>query len=580
MLMAAVTSTSLVTDTTSTRPAASGHTESSGMSFIQSFTENAVAAGEKSSDVAGETKQGNVVESVVSTPGKTASAAGSAMSVTRTVKDTSEDVKSLAPLRTGTGTGHVANKASANIASAVPQHSVKLSGAHAASQIMKSDDQPEPVASESEISQGQKLTNGTADGSMPDGPEETAVPVPQIEVSVAGSAIDGTVKQVLTGKEAVFISGQGQTQDSAGTVAKDHGTSPKTEKGAKAEAKQDKKDKAGIPVSAVAVDVKPSVLAQVLVNPIGTQPPLAKDVEADVLQSTSVVTSGRSSAIVVAANGKNSKAAANTGKPDGSTVKTPGASIENPLSQKAETDGTKPEMVIAANLDADKSKLQTTVVSMADSGQLRTISIVSSSAPGVVSGNGPAHNAGVGLHTTESISHVVATAQTSSNCADTPAPVDAAHKTLTATPTSLEVGVSDGTHGWLKIRAEMADGGSVNTSLSTSSPAGQEMLHRELPSLAAYLKSEHIAVNAVVVQPMPASAPDTRGNFAANSGGEHGQAQESGSQGRDGRQSPANPTPAHVGASESYSNIGTVGENELFSSASYVQGGGWLSVRA
>jgi hypothetical protein len=70
---------------------------------------------------------------------------------------------------------------------------------------------------------------------------------------------------------------------------------------------------------------------------------------------------------------------------------------------------------------------------------------------------------------------------------------------LAATPTSLEVGIANGTHGWLKIRAEM-EGGVVTASVSSGSVAGQEMLHRELPSLAAYLQDEKVSVNALVVK--------------------------------------------------------------------------------
>ncbi len=71
---------------------------------------------------------------------------------------------------------------------------------------------------------------------------------------------------------------------------------------------------------------------------------------------------------------------------------------------------------------------------------------------------------------------------------------------LTATPTSLEVGIANGTHGWLKIRAEMEDG-VVTASLSPGSMAAQEMLHRELPSLVAYLQEEKLGVNTLVVKP-------------------------------------------------------------------------------
>lgn len=73
------------------------------------------------------------------------------------------------------------------------------------------------------------------------------------------------------------------------------------------------------------------------------------------------------------------------------------------------------------------------------------------------------------------------------------------HQMLLATPTTLEVGLPSGTQGWLRIRAEMTDGGSVNASLSSANAGGQEMLHRELPNLTAYLQQERVAVNSVVV---------------------------------------------------------------------------------
>ncbi len=79
------------------------------------------------------------------------------------------------------------------------------------------------------------------------------------------------------------------------------------------------------------------------------------------------------------------------------------------------------------------------------------------------------------------------------------APVYDGHSMVSVTPTSLEVGVANGSHGWLKIRAELTDGGAVNASVSAASSAGQEMLHRELPSLTAYLQSERLGVNTVVV---------------------------------------------------------------------------------
>jgi hypothetical protein len=97
---------------------------------------------------------------------------------------------------------------------------------------------------------------------------------------------------------------------------------------------------------------------------------------------------------------------------------------------------------------------------------------------------------------------------------------------LAATPTSLEVGVANGTHGWLKIRAEM-EGGVVTASLSSGSAMGQETLHRELPSIAAYLQDEKVSVNTLVIK--QTQAMDTG---ASNSDGfmqRQGQPSEQGS---------------------------------------------------
>ena len=68
------------------------------------------------------------------------------------------------------------------------------------------------------------------------------------------------------------------------------------------------------------------------------------------------------------------------------------------------------------------------------------------------------------------------------------------HRTLVATPTTLEVGVPDGTQGWLRIRAQVSDQGQVSASLAGGSSASQEMLHRELPALNAFLHNEQMPV--------------------------------------------------------------------------------------
>ena len=82
------------------------------------------------------------------------------------------------------------------------------------------------------------------------------------------------------------------------------------------------------------------------------------------------------------------------------------------------------------------------------------------------------------------------------------------HTTLSATPTVLEVGVPGGTQGWLKIRAEIGEGGVVQASMSAATHAGQEALHRDLPAISAFLESEHVPVNLQVAHSVSTSGTE------------------------------------------------------------------------
>lgn len=93
------------------------------------------------------------------------------------------------------------------------------------------------------------------------------------------------------------------------------------------------------------------------------------------------------------------------------------------------------------------------------------------------------------------------------------------YRTIAATPTALEVGVPDGTQGWLRIRAEVGDQGVVNASLAAGSNAGQEMLHRQLPALNEYLHSEQISVTTSVTDRVFAAAGSSLAGMAAGSNG-------------------------------------------------------------
>jgi hypothetical protein len=158
-------------------------------------------------------------------------------------------------------------------------------------------------------------------------------------------------------------------------------------------------------------------------------------------------------------------------------------------------------------------------------------------------------------------------------------PMETMPRMLAASPTALEVGIQNGTHGWLKVRAEMTSDGVVNASVSASSFTGQEMLHRELPSLTAYLQSEKVAVNTVTV---PASLPtgaEPRGLGAAVDAGGSGQAFQRSNEGGEQRQGLVETTNASD-EDLSYQTVHGVGEDRTLPLVRHMGGGSWLSVRA
>jgi len=68
-----------------------------------------------------------------------------------------------------------------------------------------------------------------------------------------------------------------------------------------------------------------------------------------------------------------------------------------------------------------------------------------------------------------------------------------------ATSSSLEMEVPSSSHGVLKVKAELTESGAIKATLSSSSPNGAQMFHRELPALASFLADEKIHVSNVVI---------------------------------------------------------------------------------
>ncbi len=159
------------------------------------------------------------------------------------------------------------------------------------------------------------------------------------------------------------------------------------------------------------------------------------------------------------------------------------------------------------------------------------------------------------------------------------ASMDGAPRLLTATPTSLEVGIQNGAHGWLKVRAEMVQGGAVvNASVSAASFAGQEMLHRELSALTAYLQEEKVSVNAVVVHAPPAVGSEPRSSAGMDGAG--GQTPQRNNKGEEQQENIRKTNLSGTDEALTYRSLPGVDQDGSMSFGAYAGGGGWLSVRA
>ncbi len=156
-------------------------------------------------------------------------------------------------------------------------------------------------------------------------------------------------------------------------------------------------------------------------------------------------------------------------------------------------------------------------------------------------------------------------------------PMDGTPRMLSATPNALEVGIQNGAHGWVRVRAEMTDGGSVNASVSAASLQGQEMLHRELPSLTAYLQLEKVGVNSVVVHAPIQATIEARSSTGLDGGNEQ-MPRKGGEEGGQ-RQYAERPASDEPGGKMTY-RTQRVDEDGSLQPGAHSASGGWLSVLA
>lgn len=151
------------------------------------------------------------------------------------------------------------------------------------------------------------------------------------------------------------------------------------------------------------------------------------------------------------------------------------------------------------------------------------------------------------------------------------------HRIIQATPTTLEVGVPNGAEGWLKVRAEVGNGGEITASLSAATSTGQDTLHRQLPALNAYLHEERVAVTTTVSD----RAFSNAGTGAGNPGSEGSMPQSSG---QSDQRSPSpyrfdHPESAAL-PTEGYGNLGAANEFAAAQPSLALESGRWLNVQA
>jgi hypothetical protein len=149
-------------------------------------------------------------------------------------------------------------------------------------------------------------------------------------------------------------------------------------------------------------------------------------------------------------------------------------------------------------------------------------------------------------------------------------------RTLVATPNVLEIGLTGGAHGWVRVRAEVGQTGEVQASLVASNAGAADALHKQLGDISAYLKNEAVAVSSLVVA-APERAYQSQGSatyeMPSGAGGAGAQAQGS-------RRDPEAPVGvvANVPDSGDWISLPPATSSSSGLSLAGISSGGWLNV--
>ncbi len=147
-------------------------------------------------------------------------------------------------------------------------------------------------------------------------------------------------------------------------------------------------------------------------------------------------------------------------------------------------------------------------------------------------------------------------------------------RTILSTPNVLEVGVNAGSHGWLRVRAELGASGEVAASLQPSSALQQHALGEELSAISHFLDASTGGATSVSITPhdgpltgiLSGASHETTSFADSAASGQRGQAPSQpplASRAQDAGSSPADPTTSWA----------------ISDQAAAPASSGWLSVR-
>jgi hypothetical protein len=168
-------------------------------------------------------------------------------------------------------------------------------------------------------------------------------------------------------------------------------------------------------------------------------------------------------------------------------AKTPGAAVKK-------SDG---KAAVAAGSEA--AAATTAVTPIAPQASPLTPAVIHAVGAAAITSSGHAAPAPMAASATSVATRVAGSLALSSPAAAVPSAAGTDLRTLVATPNVLEIGFASGSHGWLRVRAELDGTGEVAASVVAATAGAAEGLHKELPGLSQYLEVEHVALSSLVV---------------------------------------------------------------------------------